>query len=40
MSDHQEIQFPGPPEGLITYPTNRIRALMDDPDRRSRSGRH
>lgn len=24
--------FPDRPEGLITYPTNRVRALVDDPD--------
>lgn len=28
----EELDLPGPPEGLVTYPTNRVRALMDDPD--------
>jgi hypothetical protein len=28
----EEIDLPDPPEGLVTYPTNRVRALMDDPD--------
>ena len=34
MSDQSDgdVHFPDPPEGLITYPTNRVRALMDDPD--------
>jgi hypothetical protein len=28
----EEVGFPEPPEGLLTYPTNRVGALMDDPD--------
>ncbi len=34
MSDqsNEDDRFPEPPEGLISYPTNRVRALMDDPD--------
>jgi len=28
----EEVRLPDPPEGLIPYPTNRVRALMDDPD--------
>lgn len=28
----EELDLPGPPEGLVTYPTNRVRALMDGPD--------
>jgi hypothetical protein len=27
-----EVRHPDPPERLMTYPTNRVRALMDDPD--------
>jgi hypothetical protein len=28
----EEGRFPDPPEGLLTYPTNRVGAQMDDPD--------
>jgi hypothetical protein len=28
----EEVNFPHPPEGLVTYPTDRVRALMNDPD--------
>ena len=28
----EEFQLPEPPEGLLKYPANRVRALMDDPD--------
>lgn len=27
-----EVRYPDRPERLVTYPTNRVRALMDDPD--------
>jgi hypothetical protein len=28
----EELHFPDPPEGLLSYPTNRVGAQMDDPD--------
>lgn len=28
----EEVDLPDPPDGLLTYPANRVRALMDGPD--------
>jgi len=34
MSEHtnDDVRFPDPPEGLLTTPTNRVSAEMEDPD--------
>lgn len=29
---HGDVEFQEPPAGLLTYPTNRVIALMEDPD--------
>jgi hypothetical protein len=28
----EQVAFPAPPEGLLTYPTNRVAAQLDDAD--------